>query len=103
MALFSRKTYWEKTFRLRSNPTGSRKFLGVLFWIWGIGGLIYNVGTLASLSGSVGVGTSAYLTATALVWIGGMLLFGIGALILDVNFDGERQVPTDVGDVNVTQ
>ena len=103
MALFSRKQHWDKTFRLRSNPTGGRKFLGVLFWIWGIGGLIYNVGTLASLSGSVGVGTSAYLTATALVWMGGMLLFGIGALLLDVDFDGERPAPSDTGDIRLSE
>lgn len=46
------------------------------------------------LTGSVGVGTSAYLTATALIWIGGMVLFGIGALLSNNDFDGERQLPS---------
>lgn len=94
MGIFSRKEVWERTFRLRSRTGGGKGFLVVLFWIWGVVGLIYNTGTLMGLTGSVGVGTSAYLTATALIWIGGMVLFGIGALLSNNDFDGERQLPS---------
>jgi hypothetical protein len=34
-----------------------------------------------TLPRNVGVGTSAYLAATAMFWIGRMILFGLGALI----------------------
>lgn len=81
---------WERTFRLRSDAGGGRAFLTVLFWIWGAGGLFYNGVSLLLQQGAVGVGTSAYLTATALVWIGGMLLFGIGALLANNDYQGER-------------
>jgi hypothetical protein len=92
MALFSRAPEWERTFRLRSHQGGGRGFLTVLFWLWGGVGLFLNAGSLLGLTGSVGVGTSAYLTATSLIWIGGMLLFGIGALLSNSDFDGERPV-----------
>jgi hypothetical protein len=32
-----------------------------------------------------------------MIWIGGMVLFGMGALL------GERPIPPDAGDVRVTQ
>ncbi|MDA9406508.1 MULTISPECIES: hypothetical protein [unclassified Bradyrhizobium] len=82
MGLFSRKEQWERTFRLKSHHGIARGFLVVLFWFWGGVGLLFNAGTLFGLTGSIGVGTSAYLTATCLVWIGGMVLFGIGAYSL---------------------
>ncbi|WP_158231313.1 hypothetical protein [Bradyrhizobium sp. C9] len=44
------------------------------------------------LTGNIGVETSAHLTATYLVWIGGMVLFGIGALLAHPDFDGERSM-----------
>ncbi len=103
MALFSRKQDWERTFRLRSQQSGGRGFLSVLFWLWGLVGLLYNAGTLFGLTGSVGVGTSAYLTATSLIWIGGMVLFGVGALLSHQDFDGERPLPSDAGDINITR
>jgi hypothetical protein len=59
------------------------KFLKVLFWIWGVAGLL--IGTLSlltTITGSVGVGTSAYISAGLLYWIGGMVLFGVGALMV---------------------
>jgi hypothetical protein len=79
MGLFQRKEGWERTFRLRSHYGASKGFLAVLFWLWGVVGLLFNAGTLFGLTGNIGVGTSAYLTATCLVWIGGMVLFGVGA------------------------
>jgi hypothetical protein len=103
MALFKQKQTWERTFRLRSNYGDSKGLLAVLFWIWGALGLLFNAGTLFGLTGSVGVGTSAYLTATCLVWIGGMVLFGLGALLANTNFDGERPVEEDCGDARVSR
>lgn len=35
-----------------------------------------------------------------LIWIGGMLLFGIGALLSYSDFDGERQAEA-VGDIRI--
>jgi hypothetical protein len=103
MGLFRRKESWERTFRLRSSPSSGRGSLSALFWCWGVIGLIYNGGTLMGLTGSIGMGTSTYLAATALVWIGGMVLFGFGALLTHNDFDGERPAQPDTGDVRLTR
>ncbi|UFX41921.1 hypothetical protein HAP47_0021735 [Bradyrhizobium sp. 41S5] len=103
MGLFKGKDSWERTFRLRSNHGASKGFLAVLFWLWGVVGLLFNAGTLFGLTGNIGVGTSAYLTATCLVWIGGMVLFGIGALLAHTDFDGERPLPQSGWDVGITE
>jgi hypothetical protein len=50
-------------------------FLMSLFWIWGAFGLI---GNLASLNSEIGVAA----LSSQLLWIGGMLLFGLGALLI---------------------
>jgi hypothetical protein len=62
-----------------------------MFVVWGGFGLFANLflGIGSLLAPSVGVGTSAYVSAMALVWIGGMLFFGLGSLLfrkLDQNF-----------------
>jgi hypothetical protein len=93
MGLFSRGQECERTFRLRSQQGAGRGLLTVLFWFWGGVGLFFNAGSLLGLTGSIGVGTSAYLAATALIWIGGMVLFGIGALLSHNDFEGERPMP----------
>jgi hypothetical protein len=103
MGIFSTGQQWEKTFRLRNQHGPGRGFLSVLFWLWGVVGLVFNAGTLMGLTGSVGVGTSAYLTATSLIWIGGMVLFGIGALLSHNDFQGERPLPSEAGDVRITK
>ena len=103
MGLFRRKENWERTFRLRSNQSSGRGLLSGLFWLWGLIGLIYNAGTLTGLTGSIGMGTSTYLAATALVWIGGMVRFGFGALLSHTDFDGERPADPDTGDIRLTQ
>jgi hypothetical protein len=104
MGLFSRERKWEQTFRLRSQHGASRGLLTVLFWFWGGVGLLFNAGSLMGLTGSIGVGTSAYLAATALIWIGGMVLFGIGALLAHNDFDGERPLPPGgAGDIRITE
>lgn len=103
MGLFSHEKQWEQTFRLRSHQGVGRQFLSLLFWLWGLVGLLFNAVTLMGLTGSIGVGTSAYLTATTLVWIGGMLLFGLGALLSHHDLDGERPISPDAGDIRITQ
>ncbi|WP_247477282.1 hypothetical protein, partial [Bradyrhizobium sp. 169] len=80
-----------------------RGLLACLFWLWGVFGLLFNAGRLFGLTGSIGVGTSALLAASALIWIGGMVLFGIGALLAHTDFDGERPNKEDYGDVRVTR
>lgn len=105
MGLFSRKEKWERTFRLRNQHTVAKGFLSAVFWLWGIVGLLFNAGTLFGLTGNIGVGTSSYLTATCLVWIGGMVLFGIGALLSHNDFDGERPAGEDgsYGDLRISR
>ena len=103
MGLFSKKQEWEQTFRLRSSQGGGRGFLSVIFWLWGAVGLVFNAGALLGLTGSIGVGTSAYLAATSLIWIGGMVLFGLGAVLSHSDFEGERPLPPADGDVRLTR
>jgi hypothetical protein len=55
-----------------------------VFWIWGFGGLLICGLNYHSLSGSVGVGTSTYMALGFLYWLGGTVLFGIGALLANV-------------------
>ena len=60
-----------------------RTILIWVFWIWGAVGLIISLVSYnsASQAASIGVGTSAYLMEGILLWIGGMILFGIAALL----------------------
>lgn len=102
MGIFSREK-WERTFRLRSHQGAGRGFLTVMFWLWGVVGLFLNAGSMLGLTGSIGVGTSAYLAASSLIWIGGMVLFGIGALLAHTDFDGERPLPSDAGDIHISR
>lgn len=102
MGIFS-KQQWERTFRLRSHQGAGRGFLTVLFWIWGVVGLFLNAGSMLGFTGSIGVGTSAYLAATSLIWIGGMVLFGIGALLAHTDFDGERPLDPEPGDIHISR
>lgn len=60
-----------------------RRILTGLFWFWGIVGFFVTFTYLLGLPNNVGVGTSAYLAAVILMWIGGMFMFGVGALITD--------------------
>jgi hypothetical protein len=63
-----------------------KRFFKVLFFAWGWIGLLLNLifvlSVLQSRSGS-GVGTSAFVTATEVLWIGGCTFFGLGALIIE--------------------
>lgn len=50
---------------------GARSFCAVCFWLWGIIGFVINFGSYTALTGNIGVGTSAYVAAGSLLWIGG--------------------------------
>jgi hypothetical protein len=78
---------------IEAQAPGARIFLTFMFWLWGGIGLLANAISFFGLTGSVGVGTSTYLAAGSLLWIGGMVLFGIGALIAPSNYDFKRPDP----------
>ena len=59
----------------------AHQVLSVFFWLWGVVGFFINALFFLSIPSSVGVGTSAYIAACLLFWIGGMLFFGLGALV----------------------
>lgn len=71
--------------------TGGRAVLMLFFWIWGLLGLLINGGEVLSLHGDIGVGTSAYLLVGEMLWIGGMIFFGLAALFLP-----PKTIPADV-------
>ena len=52
-----------------------RDILIGLFWVWGAFGLL---GNLLTLNGQIGIEA----LSSQLLWIGGMLLFGLGALLI---------------------
>jgi hypothetical protein len=104
MGLFSKKQRWTETFRLEGRIGTGRGFLTVFFWFWGAGGLILLGASLGGLTGSIGVGTSAYLSAMCLFWIGGMVLFGLGALLARNDFSAVKPAEDyDAGDVRLTR
>lgn len=55
----------------------------VSFYVWGATGFAINCysALYLVLASGIGVGTSAYFAASALVWIGGMVFFGLGSLL----------------------
>jgi hypothetical protein len=56
-------------------------WMTIIFWIWGVLGLIINGMNFLTQTGNVGVGTSAYLAVGNLIWIGGMVLIGVGGIL----------------------
>jgi hypothetical protein len=53
----------------------------VAFYIWGFLGLVANGMNFMALEGNIDVGTLTHLAGSSLLWVGGMILFGFGALI----------------------
>jgi hypothetical protein len=58
----------------------------VMFYIWGVAGLILNILAMLTLLAphgtlGIGVGTSAYYSALTLIWIGGMVFFAAGYMM----------------------
>jgi hypothetical protein len=70
--------------------SGGRVFFAVCFWIWGVLGLIGNTFNFLGATGPVTVGTSAYIIMGVLYWMGGMLLFGLGGLLIAASYDFKR-------------
>jgi hypothetical protein len=101
VGIFSKKSEWEETFRINVVGRGGRGFCSVIFWLWGLVAIGAELGTRPS---GVGVGTSSYIGAQCAYWVGGMVLFGLGALIDTQEFSGVRPAPkNEYGDVRVTQ
>ena len=80
---------WITAAHLEAMPS-ARGVLIVLFWSWGIVGLFANGILFLALSGSVGLGMPADITATVLLWIGGMVLFGVGGAAVPVSYEFKR-------------
>ena len=68
---------FEVSATIESARTGFQNFATLCFWLWGGFGLLLHIGTFLGLSGSITVGTSTYITASLLLWIGGMIFFGL--------------------------
>jgi hypothetical protein len=62
-----------------------RNVLIGLFWVWGAFGLI---GNLLSLNSQIGI----QALSSQLLWIGGMLLFGLDALLLSPGRTRNREL-----------
>jgi hypothetical protein len=104
VGLFSKKPEWEETFRINALTRGGRGFCSVMFWIWGLGGLFLIGSEFVSIPSGVGVGTSSYIAAQGVYWLGGMVLFGLGTLLDTQDFSGVRpKAKDDYGDVRVSQ
>ncbi len=72
----------KKRFDVTPKPGGVRLALMFMFWIWGLGYGFYTLALLASANASIslGVGTSSAVSMNILFWIGGLLMFGLGAI-----------------------
>lgn len=69
-----------------------------------LGGLLLIGSEFMSVPSGVGVGTSSYIAAQSVYWLGGMVLFGLGALIDTQDFSGVRpKLKDDYGDVRLSQ
>ena len=88
---------WIEAGRVTSRPGGLRGVLSVLFWIWGIAGALVSALILDSLFRTGGtLGDTAVLQAVSLIWIAGLLLFGMGALLAPTRYKIE-QIENDRG------
>lgn len=64
--------------RLTPEFGGGRSLMTVLFVLWGIGGFVL---VLVSIIGSGVLAAAMVGAAGGILWIGGMVFFGIGALL----------------------
>lgn len=107
MGILRRPTKLEEIYQITSRPGPTRFLMALLFWIWGIGGFILVGIDLAEVMGKlkegVGVGSSSFLAALAVVWIGGMVFFGLAALIAGANYSIVQRLEDTYGDVRVTR
>jgi hypothetical protein len=65
--------------------------LALLFVLWGASGFAAVLLQLALSRTPMPIGDSSAITAYAAVWIGGMLLFGLGAVIFNSGHVVERR------------
>jgi hypothetical protein len=68
---FSKKAEWEETFRVNAIGRAGRGICSVMFWLWGLGGLVLIGSEFMSVPSGVGVGTSSYIAAQTVYWLGG--------------------------------
>jgi hypothetical protein len=84
---------WVTTARIDTRSS-ARRVLIALFWIWGLLGLLANGIAFVFLTGNVGVeNLAAHLTETMLFWIGGMILFGVGAAAVPISYEFKMDTP----------
>jgi hypothetical protein len=89
-----------RQFHRKHRPRDLQRDLLVL----GIGGLVLIGSEFMSIPSGVGVGTSSYIAAQGVYWLGGMVLFGLGALLDTRDFSGVRPIAKDdYGDVRIRQ
>ena len=72
----------DKFYSIMPTVTTGRFWLIIGFWVWGLIGLIGGVIGYLNLPSVVGVGTSGLFLVGEMLWIGGMVLFGLGGLLL---------------------
>jgi hypothetical protein len=85
---------------LEGSSSGGRIFLKICFWLWGLAGLV--ISTLALLQSLQPQPIFQFPSpASLLYWIGGMLLFGLGALQADSNYDFKRRTEIETGGARV--
>jgi hypothetical protein len=72
----------------------------IMFVLWGGLGLLINtinfIGMLGSVRGGIVVGESSFASALALVWIGGMLFFGLGSQLWATTSGDQRPPVTNL-------
>uniref|UniRef100_E6VMM1 Transmembrane protein n=1 Tax=Rhodopseudomonas palustris (strain DX-1) TaxID=652103 RepID=E6VMM1_RHOPX len=78
-----------------------RGIMTVLFAIWGLGGFILVGGSIVSLSGSVGIGTSGYITMGCMFWIGGMIFFGLAGLLSPPDYRALQLIDDDSREIDI--
>ncbi|MCP3383205.1 hypothetical protein NLM31_22825 [Bradyrhizobium sp. CCGUVB4N] len=104
MGLFGSRQQWNEVYLINTRRVVGRNFLAVLFWLWGIAGffvvIVDALDTMSKLQSGVGVGQSSFLAAIAVVWIGGMVFFGLGALLAGSDMEVVQRAE-DYGDVRV--
>jgi hypothetical protein len=78
---------WTPRARLRPAFSASRLILLILFWLWGLGGILGAIAILRWTNGSTpaeGVGASEFEPFKefgAVIWLGGLILLGLSALM----------------------
>lgn len=54
-----------------------RRFFAFMFTAWGLVGLVSAISSMLSWGARVSVGESSLVSAVALIWIGGLIFFGL--------------------------